>query len=260
MLGVQGFPALTPDPRRYPAPVSARRALAVIELLRVPRAGCVLDLAAGSGGLLLDAVALHDCRDLGLVASESLAVAARAAASGEGLAARVDFTVGPGAEFVPARRFDAILCVGPAVPPFGSLEATAARCLEWLRVGGVLVLGEPFFRRAPAPSYRVLLGEAGMRLRMTGASASSVVGAGFELLVAAVCSESEWDAHESAAYRATLNYAASRHDEFEAKALRARADAWYQAYWRYGRDTLGFAFHAFRKPRALAPVAGLAYR
>ncbi|HXQ63456.1 MAG TPA: class I SAM-dependent methyltransferase [Steroidobacteraceae bacterium] len=240
--------------------MSARRALAVIEMLRVPRGGCVLDLAAGTGGLLLDAVALHDCRGLGLVASESLAAAGRAAASGEGLAARVDFAVAAMPECVPTRRFDAILCVAPEPPPCSSLEAVAARCLEWLRVGGVFVLGEPFLRRAPAPGYRALLGEAGARLRMTGASASSIVGAGFELLVTAVCSESEWDAHESAVYRATLKYAATQHDELQATALKERADAWYQAYWRYGRDTLGFAFHAFRKPRALAAVAGFACR
>jgi cyclopropane fatty-acyl-phospholipid synthase-like methyltransferase len=259
MLGVHGLPALAPRPR-YPAPVSARRALAVIEMLRVPREGWVLDLAAGTGGLLLDAIALHDCRGLGLVASEAFAAAAHAAAACEGLAPRVEFTVTPPTEFVPTRRFDAILCVGSASLPFGSLEAAAARCLEWLRVGGVLVLGEPFLRRAPAPGYRALLGEAGASLRMTGASASSIVDAGFELMVTAVCSESEWDAHESATYRATLQYAASRKDVLEATALKERADAWYHAYWRYGRDTLGFAFHAFRKPRALAAVAGFACR
>jgi hypothetical protein len=29
----------------------------------------------------------------------------------------------------------------------------------------------------------------------------------------------------------------------------ARAERWHQAYWRHGRDTLGYALHAFRKPR-----------
>jgi cyclopropane fatty-acyl-phospholipid synthase-like methyltransferase len=259
MLGGLDLPALAPEPRRYPAPVSARRALAVIGLLRVPPAGWVLDLAADTGGLLLDAVALHGCRGLGLVANDALAAAARASAAGEGLAGRVDFTVAAAAEFVPACRLDAILCVGPASAS-GSLEAGAARWLDWLRVGGVLVLGEPFLRRAPAPRYRALLGAAGADLRMTGVSARSVVRAGFELLVTAVCSESEWDAHESASYRATLEYAANRVAEPEARALRERADARYQAYWKYGRDTLGFAFHAFRKPRALAAIAGLAAR
>jgi cyclopropane fatty-acyl-phospholipid synthase-like methyltransferase len=258
MLGLPELVAADIDERRYPAPVSARRALAVIDMLRVPAAGCVLDVACGRGGLLLDTVALHDCQGLGLAAEDAIAAAARASAEREGLAARVEFSATAATAFTPARRFDAILCVGAATSAFGTLEEAAARCLDWLRVGGVLVLGAPFLRRAPAPGYHAVLGTAAQTLLMRGAAARAFVDAGFELLVTAICSESEWDAHETARYRASLRYSAARPDDAGAAALRERAEAWYQAYWTYGRDTLGYSFHAFRKPRqplrAIAPA------
>lgn len=254
MLGVQDLPNAAPLARRYPAPLSARRALAVIEMLRLPPAGRVLDLAAGTGGLLLDAMTLNEGRGLGLVASETDATLARAAAVREGLAGRAEFQVVAPAEFVPTERFDAILLVEPTASADGGPELAAARCLDWLKVGGVLLVGQPFLRRPPPPLYRALLGAAGHGLRSTGASAGAIVAAGFELLVTAVCSESEWDAHESASYRARLSYAAGFEDARAARALRERAETWYHAYWRYGRDTLGFALHAFRKPRGLSAV------
>jgi cyclopropane fatty-acyl-phospholipid synthase-like methyltransferase len=240
-------PAEAADERRYPAPVSARRARAIAELLEVAPGGAVLDLGAGPAGLLFDAVAAYDCRGVGLVGREADAAAARAAAEHEGLSARIEFRTTPPAEFLPTRRFDAILCVGDHARPGGALEEAAEHCLAWLRVGGVFVYGEPFLRRPPPPVYRALLGAAGEGLRLPGVSARTIVAAGFELTLTAVLSESEWDAHESAAYRASLRRAAL--DADDGQALRERAERWYQAYWRHGRDTLGYALHAFRKPR-----------
>ena len=237
------------DLPRYPAPVSARRALGVAGLLAIAPGGTVLDVAAGPTGLLFDVVARNGCRGIGLAGSEAAAAAARAAAEREGLGGRVEFRVATPVEFAPARRCDAILCVGAADGRAQSPGDAAARCLEWLRVGGVLVYGGPFLRRTPADGYRELLGAGADGLRMTGASACAVVGAGFELLLTLVLSESEWDAHASAVYREQLRQAASVADAHEALARRERADRWYQAYWKYGRDTLGYGLHAFRKPR-----------
>ena len=249
-------PELEGAERRYPALISARRAMAVIELMRVPPGGAALDVACGRGGLLIDAVALGGCTGLGLGSDAAQLAQARADAAANGVAPYTEFRQCAPLAFIAERRYDAILCVG-ATAAFGTPDEAAARCLEWLRVGGVLLMGEPFLRRPPPPGYRALLGDALEQLPMTGGHARTIVAAGYELLATAVCSESEWDAHESATYRACLHSAAARPADPAALALRARAEARYHAYWKYGRDTLGYAFHAFRKPRApLRAVAG----
>ena len=251
MDAVHAPPAQT-DERRYPAPVSARRAVAVAELLGVAPGGAVLDVGDGPAGLLLDAVALTGCRGLGLVGSAAAADASRAAAEREGLGDRVEFRAAAPCDYQPRRRFDAILCCRDLGRPAGALDEAAARCLGWLRLGGVFVYGEAFLRRPPPPLYRELLGAAGDGLPLPGASARAVVATGFELTLTAVFSETEWDAHESALYRTSLRHAATEADRGAARELRDRAERWYQGYWRHGRDTLGYALHAFRKPgRAL---------
>ncbi len=254
MLGGHDLMPLIAPPRRYPAPLSARRAGAVIEMLRLPPAGRVLDLAAGTGGLLMDALAHNEARGLGLVTREADAIALRAAAEAEGLAGRIEFRVAT-ADFVPPQRFDAALSVRSATASPDAPELDAARCLAWLRVGGTLVVGEPFLRRTPSPRYRELLGDSARGLKTVGTTARAVVALGYELAVTAVLSETEWDAYESTNYRARLEYAATCTDVQAGARFRERADAWYHAYWAYGRDTLGFAFHAFRKARVLEALA-----
>ena len=139
MRGVHDPRAPALPPRRYPAPLSCQRARAAIEMLRPPAGGRLLDLAAGTRGLPLEATARYDGRDVELVAAEANASAARAAAVNEGLANRAEFVVAKAAQFGTERRFDAV------------------RSLAWLGAGGVLRVGVPCFCRPPSPAYRAPL-------------------------------------------------------------------------------------------------------
>ena len=114
-------PLAAEDAPRYPAPVSARRALAIVELLEVPPGGSVLDLGAGPAGLLLDVVALCACHGVGLVGSETLAAGARAVAEREGLGERIEFRATSALAFAPPRRLDAVLGLGGLGRPAESL-------------------------------------------------------------------------------------------------------------------------------------------
>jgi SAM-dependent methyltransferase len=243
---------------RYPPPVSASRALALVERLSTAPGGTVLDVGCGTGGLLLDTVALHRCRGVGYERSPELAALARANTAAEGQEARIEIRNEAAREASPGERFDAILSLD-AADSFGSVAEAAERCFGWLRVGGLFVLGEPFLRRTPGARYRGLLsdrlGVAAERLDGNGAAARAVVGAGFELLWTAILSEAEWDAYEGASYRAIAAYASQHAGDPEAASLRARAEAWYQGYWSDGRDTLAFGVHGFVRPkRTLALV------
>jgi len=237
---------------RYPPPVSASRALALVERLTTAPGGLILDVGCGTGGLLLDTVALHRCRGVGYERNSELATLARAQVQAEGQEQSIEIRNQPAREANPAERFDAILSLD-AADSFGSVAEAAERCHGWLKVGGLFVLGEPFLRRAPGARYRGLLGDrlgvAAERLDGNGAAARAVVRAGFELLWTAILSEAEWDAYEGASYRAITAYASQHPEDPDALMLRQRAEAWYQGYWNGGRDTLAFGVHGFVRPR-----------
>jgi SAM-dependent methyltransferase len=237
---------------RYPPPVSASRALALVERLSSAPGGTVLDVGCGTGGLLLDTVALHRCRGIGYERNPELATLARANTAAEGQESRIEIRNQAARDASPGERFDAVLSLD-AADSFGSVAEAAERCYGWLRVGGLFVLGEPFLRRTPGARYKGLLGDrlgiAAERLDGNGAAARAVVRAGFELLWTAILSEAEWDAYEGASYRAVIAYASQHPEDPEAASLRQRAEAWYQGYWSDGRDTLAFGVHGFIRPR-----------
>ncbi len=146
------------------------------------------------------------------------------------------------------RRFDALLCLDPR-RAFGDLGSAAARAGDWLRPGGQLVIGAHFQRRGGALIVESPLQSHGGVVEPYGESVRAFVGAGFELSATQVLGEAEWDDYVGAQRRALLAHAAEHLDDIEAAALRERAEAAYQSYWRHGRDHIGYALHLLRKPR-----------
>jgi SAM-dependent methyltransferase len=243
--------------QRYPPPLSAPRALALIERLAVPATGRILELGCGTGGLLLDAVAHYGCAGCGIEADAELVACARENVAAAGLAGRIEILGSDEFGPEPRTRYAAMVCCA-ATDAFGTLEEIAERACAWLNPGGLLVLGAPFLRRAASGKYVDLLVERlGALARGPGSTgAPTVVRAGFELHFTMVLGEAEWDAYESASYRALLRYAALHPTDPDAAVIRARAEATYHGYWQHGRDSLGFALHCFgRARRTLAVVA-----
>jgi SAM-dependent methyltransferase len=238
---------------RYLYPLSSAKADSLIGALDIASGDLVIDLGCGNGGLLIDAIARGNCRGVGVEADATLLTLADAEARRRGAVQRLQLIHQPVAEYAAASGVaDTIICLG-GTATFGGLGAAAARCYELLRVGGRLLLGDFFWRRSPPAAYRELLGPAALTVPALGANARITVNAGFEQQLTTLASESEWDAFETARYRSALadaeRLAASTAGETAAAPARQRAQSLYQAYWRHGRDALGFGLHVFRKPR-----------
>jgi SAM-dependent methyltransferase len=257
MGDAKGFATLGRRLARYPPPLSGARALAIIDRLEVGPEGTLLELGCGTAGFLIDAVRRHGCRGLGVEADAELATAARIAVDDARLSARIEIASRADAGLDERSRFAAIVCLTSG-EPYGSPGEIAASARALLAPQGLLVLGAPFLRKPPARGYFELIAP---RLppgaeAPGGAIAQTVVRAGFELLSTMVLAEAEWDAYESASYRALIDYAEAHAGDPEARDIRARAEACYHGYWQHGREVLGFMLHCFaRARRPLAVVA-----
>ncbi len=238
---------------RYLYPLSPAKAESLISALEIAADALLVDLGCGNGGLLIDAIDRRRCRGVGVEADAGLLTLAEAEARRRGAAERLKLVHQPVADYAPASGpADIVICLG-GTASFGGLNAAAAKCYELLRVGGRLLLGDFFWRKSPPAAYRELLGDAALCVPALGANARVTVNAGFEQQLTTLASESEWDAFETARYRSALReadrLAAGAADEAAAALARERAQSLYQAYWRHGRDALGFGLHVFRKPR-----------
>ena len=73
---------------------------------------------------------------------------------------------------------------------------------------------------------------------------------GLELAYTLVSSEDDWDEYEGLQWHAAANYARSHPDDPDVPEIETRVAKDRATYLRWGRDTLGWALYAFRRPVA----------
>ncbi|KAA1419843.1 methyltransferase domain-containing protein [Mumia zhuanghuii] len=129
-------------------PLTPAKYAALGEALRLAPGTRVLDLASGSGEMLCTWA-----RDLGFTGpgvdiSTVFTDEARARAHELGVADRVEFVHGDAAGYVADEPVDLAACVGASWIGDG-IAGTADLLSRSLRPGGVMLIGEPYWRRTP---------------------------------------------------------------------------------------------------------------
>jgi hypothetical protein len=117
-----------------------------------------------------------------------------------------------------------------------------------------VVIGEPFWRRAPSPDH---LEAAGLTESSFGTHLGNVqtgLGLGLCLLHTIVSSEDDWDRYEGYGWYAAERYSQRNPDDQDLPELMAKMREARDHYLRWGRDEIGWAVYLFlKKPVAPAP-------
>ena len=108
----------------------------------------VLDLASGSGEMLCTWARDHGIRGTGVDISTVFTEMARARAAELGVAERVDFVHGDASGHVAAQPVDLAACAGATWIGNG-VAGTVELLGRSLRPGGLVLIGEPYWRRTP---------------------------------------------------------------------------------------------------------------
>ena len=240
------------DRRIFNNPLSSHKVDQLLALLELPPDSRVLDVGCGRGEMLARIAERYDCRVVGVDPNDEVLTTARSklARFGEQVtlhnqpAAEVDFEQG---------GFDAALCIG-STHAFGlgsvGLTNTLQTLKRLVRPGGLILVGEGFWREPPSEDYRAA---TGFKSEDHGTHADNVaVGTvlGLLPLYAVASTQEEWDHFESLTWMIAED---ALREEPESVEARERADHWRNwrtAYLRWGRDTLGFGVYLFRVPDA----------
>jgi hypothetical protein len=137
------------------------------------------------------------------------------------------------------------MCIG-ASWSFGGHRGTLRALSRFVRLGGLVMVGEPYWRRTPDPAY---LTASGIEADMFATHAGNVaigVEEGFVPLYTLVSSEDDWDRYEALQWRAAERYAVEHPDDPDAEEIVRRQRDARDVYLRWGRDTLGWAVYLFR--------------
>jgi SAM-dependent methyltransferase len=180
-------------------PITPEKLAVLGQALHLRAGMTVLDLASGKGEMLCTWARDHGLTGTGVDISTVFTAAARARAAELGVAERVSFIHGDASTFVASEPVDIGACLGATWIGDGSLGTI--RLLEGsLRPGGILLIGEPYWRIDPPDQETVELCYARSRddfLSLPGLVASFGE-AGWDVVEMVLADQDGWDRYAAA--------------------------------------------------------------
>ena len=233
-------------------PIGSAKADQLVQMLELRPGSRALDAGCGNGEFLLRVVASHAVQGVGVDRDPHCIAAARESAAERGLESQCEFRSADVNELAATPgEFDLGICIG-STHAFGSGETaypnTIRRLSEAVRPGGLLLIGEGYWKREPAAEYLKLIGEPVGIYRDHAGNVSFAEERGLLPLYAMVSSEDEWDHFEWSHQRKIRRLAEANPNDPTLAARLADARRWREGYLRWGRSTMGFGVYLFRTP------------
>lgn len=147
--------------------------------------------------------------------------------------------------------FELAACIG-STHAYGCGETAYPNAIrELMRVakpGGLVLIGEAYWKQEPAAEYLGLIGEPTGVYRSHAENIWYAERQGLVPLYATVSNEDEWD-HFEGSHLMRVEQA----NQNNAKQL-AGIRKWRDGYLKWGRSTMGFGFYLFQKPAIEQPA------
>lgn len=221
--------------------------------LRLPPGSRVLDLACGKGEMLCTWARDLGFTGTGVDVSSAFIVDAHARAEELGVADRVVFVHADAGGYVAPDPVDVAACLGATwigrSDAVGAVEGTLALLERSLRPGGLLLIGEPFWRVEP-PSQEVVEG----CYARSAADYATLVGLaeqfddlGFDLVEMVLADQDTWDRYVAAQWLATRRWLDENPADELAEEMRADLGASRRRHLLHQREHLGWGVFALMR-------------
>lgn len=208
----------------------------------------VLDLCCGKGEMLSSWARDHQITGTGVDISTVFLAAARERVAELGVTDRVTFVHGDAATYVAGEPVDVAACVGATWIGDG-VTGTVALLGRSLRPGGLMLIGEPFWRAEPPSQEAIAACHA--KTKDTYQTLPGLVtlfgDLGYDLVEMVLANEDSWDRYRAAQWLNLRTWLDANPDDELAPELRAELRQAPLDYARYGRPLLGWGVFALMK-------------
>jgi len=236
---------ITESAHRIHNPITPEKLATLGAALRLESGGRVLDLGSDSGEMLCTWARDHGVIGTGIDMSQLFTEQAKLRAGELGVTDQVKFIHGDAAGYVSDERLDVAACVG-ATWIGGGVAGTIELLARSLRTGGIILIGEPYWRQLP-PTEAVAKGCLAnaisdfLRLPELLASFGRL---GYDVVEMVLADQDGWDRYEAAKWLTMRRWLEANPDDELAKDVRAQLTSEPVRYAAYTREYLGWGVFA----------------
>jgi len=236
---------ITESAHRIHNPITPEKLATLGAALRLESGARVLDLGSGSGEMLCTWARDHGVIGTGIDMSQLFTEQAKRRAEELGVVDQVKFIHGDAAGYVAEEKVDVAACVG-ATWIGGGVAGTIELLARSLRPGGIILIGEPYWRQLP-PTEDVAKGCLAHSISdflMLPELLASFGRLGYDVVEMVLADQDGWDRYEAAKWLTMRRWLEANPGDELAQEVRAQLTSEPERHAAYTREYLGWGVFA----------------
>jgi cyclopropane fatty-acyl-phospholipid synthase-like methyltransferase len=226
-------------------PISEEKLDNFIELLNLNPGDSVLDIACGKGELLVKLVEKYGTTGVGVDKSPYCIKKCNQKAKERVSDANLVFYLMDGANYKSEKLFNLTCCVG-ASWIFSDHKGTLCALSEMTKPGGLILVGEPYWRKEPSRDYLEAEGMTRDSYRNHWENVKIGEKLGLKCIYTLDSDHYAWDHYETLHWWAVEDFLRENPDEPERKEIFESNERAKEIYLKWGRDTMGWSLYLFK--------------